>query len=75
MTNGSYVCSLLPCLPQDAFDGDCREVALAEKEREGEGWVRFGKVCWRMVYDGSQKVFQLFDNTRDYKLVEKVRGS
>ena len=56
------------CVMQEVFEGGSREVSLADENGAGTR-----KISWRMGYDGSQKVFQLFDSTQDRKRVEKVR--
>ena len=53
---------------QEVFEGGSREVSLGDENGAGTR-----KISWRMGYDGSQKVFQLFDSTQDRKRVEKVR--
>lgn len=65
-----YVCafSSAPCayvahlvrLHQDGFAWS-KEVVLMEREE------RMVKLYWRVLYDDSQKVFQLFDNELEYK--------
>lgn len=45
---------------------------LGEEEEMEKAGMR--KVSWRIEYDGSQKVFQLFDSTQDRKNVEEVRA-
>lgn len=47
-------------------------MVLTEGGTGEEEWARCEKVWWRVVYDGSQKVFQLFDDAQDYKQAEKV---
>jgi hypothetical protein len=53
---------------QELFEGGCRDVVL--KDGAGKDWVRSGRVCWKMEYDGLQKVFKVFDSTQDYESVE-----
>lgn len=57
---------------QEVFEGGSREVLLGEEEEMEKAGMR--KVSWRIEYDGSQKVFQLFDSTQDRKNVEEVRA-
>ena len=74
-----YMCafSSTPCirssryeLHQDGFAWSREVVLMEEKGKEKV------KVYWRVLYDDSQKVFQLFDNELEYKQTAvKVRNA